>query len=123
MGGVDYKIKDSIIKWSVRWESKSVYPILCFSKPEATNGLTVQPRTKDTAAANLPQPLQYRPCSSFLLALWYTGRVGGQSIWVPTILHTECCPREEANKDTYLCFCPQETERRIKETLGSSYSS
>lgn len=79
-------------------ESQSVYPILCFSKPEATNELIIQPRARGYGSAHRSvQTRQLLPVST----VWYKRRFPGQSTQVPIIISHECCSRKEANGQTH----------------------
>lgn len=73
-------------------ESQSVYPILCFSKPEATNELIVQPRARGYGSPH-PYIHQVPPsCQHSLVQREVWGPI--QS---PIIFSHEYCPRKEAN--------------------------
>lgn len=79
-------------------ESQSVYPILYFSKPEATNELIIQPRARGYGSAHRSvQTRQLLPVST----VWYKRRFPGQSTQVPIIISHECCSRKEANGQTH----------------------
>lgn len=97
-------------------ESQSVYPILCFSKPEATNELIVQPRARGYGSAHPSlQTRQLLPVST----VRYKRRFPGQSIQVPITISHECCSRKEANGLTPHLHIFKK-RKRIKEPLGSS---